>query len=85
MCLVSEIVRDIWGPRWASQLLLPALLQKLVGEFFFFLGGNFGGNLSDPQNKGSKKSGEISEHFSSENSCLETNISCQLRSEDVPP
>ena len=53
---------------------LPALLQKLVGEFFFFPQGNLEnlvGNLegilrdfSDPQNKGSKISGKISEHFS---------------------
>ena len=50
---------------------LPALLQKLVGEFFFGFftgkfgkfsgkfGGNFRGFFSDPQNKGSKNSGKI--------------------------
>ena len=55
--------------------LLPALLQKLVGEFFKnFLQGNlenlvgnlegiFGGFFSEPQNKGSTISGRISEHF----------------------
>ena len=62
----------------AELLILPALLQKLVGEFFDFSQGNLEnlvGNLegicgifSDPQNKGSKISGKISEHFSYENS-----------------
>ena len=63
--------------RGAAELafVLPALLQKLGGEFFFdFSQGNLGnlvGNLagilwdfSNPQNKGSKISGKISEHFS---------------------
>ena len=58
------------------------LLQKLVGEFFFYLlgrefDGNFGGTFADffgPQNKGSKISGKNSEHFSRENSCLEKNL-----------
>ena len=54
-------------------LFHPALLQKLVGDFSFFLGGggNLAGNFrdfSDQQNKGSKISGKIAEHFSSENS-----------------
>ena len=53
--------------------ILPALLQKLVGELFFlnFWEGNLAGSLagilrdfSDPQNKGSKFSGKILEHFS---------------------
>ena len=49
----------------ASLDVLRALLQKLVGGFFvLYLGGNFGGNFSDPLNKGSKNSGTISEHFS---------------------
>ena len=47
--------------------ILLALLQKLVGEFFFDFGeGNlaeFCGICSDPRNKGSKISGKISEHF----------------------
>ena len=57
------------------QNLLPAPLQKLVGDFFGFFAGKFGkfsgkfggtfaGIFSDPQNKGSKISGKISEHFS---------------------
>ena len=58
---------------------LPALLQKLVGEFVWILGREilqeiwreFCGIFSDPQNKGSKSSGKTSEHFSRENSCLE--------------
>ena len=52
--------------------LLPVLLQKLVGDFFFdFLEGNLVGILagilrdsSDPKNKGSNISGKISEHSS---------------------
>ena len=50
--------------------------------------GNLAGILRDfldPQNKGSNISGEISEHLLRKNSCLEKNISCQLRSADVPP
>ena len=54
---------------------LPALLQKLVGEFFLIfhreiwkflweIWREFSGDFSDPQNKGSKISGKISEHFS---------------------
>ena len=45
--------------------ILPALLQKLVGELFFFdvWGGKFGGNFSE-RFLGSKTSGNISEHFS---------------------
>ena len=59
---------------WASnvvQSILPACLQKLVGELFYFGEGNLVGSLvgilwdfSDPQNQGSKISGKISEHFS---------------------
>ena len=56
-------------------LVLPALLQKLVGDFFLIFRGEiweiwweiwreFSGIFSDPQNKGSKISGKISEHFS---------------------
>ena len=45
--------------------LFPALLQKLVGELFFdFWEGNLAGNLAGPQNKDSKDSENISEHFS---------------------
>ena len=61
------------------RIILSALLQKLVGEFFSILGREiwreiwweFCGIFSDPQNKGSKIWGKISEHFSWENSCLE--------------
>ena len=57
--------------------------------FFWFLGrrfwGKVGGNFSDPQKKGSKISGKISEHFAWENWCLEKNLSCKLRSASVPP
>ena len=52
-----------------------------MGKF----GGNFPGIFSDPQNKGSKISGKISEHFSYENSWLEQNLSCKIQSADVPP
>ena len=51
--------------------ILPALLQKLVGDFKIIrreFGGKFGGNsagfFSDPQSRVSKISGTISEHFS---------------------
>ena len=56
--------------------------------FLIFFVGNLAGILwafSDPQNKGSKILGRISEHFSRENSCLKTFFSCQLRSADMPP
>ena len=50
--------------------VFPAPLQKLVGDSFNFGEDNFVGNLagilrdfSDPQNKGPKISGKISEHF----------------------
>ena len=63
-------------PQFRVQRILSALLQKLVGEFFFLFfagkfgkfsgkfGWNFAGIFSDPQNKGSKISGKFSEHFS---------------------
>ena len=59
-------------PEIQTECFPPALVQKLVGEFFFnFSQGNLVGNLagilrdfSDPQNKGSKISGKFSEHFS---------------------
>ena len=58
-----------------GDFVLPALLQKLVGEFFLIfrreiwkikweIWRKFSGIFSDPQNKGSKISGKISEHFS---------------------
>ena len=62
---------------FAENFLLPALLQKLIGEFFLMfrreiwkikweIWREFSGifKISDPQNKGSKISGKISEHFS---------------------
>ena len=71
-----------------ATLFLPALLQKL----FWFWGGKvcrkFGGNLAGffgPTKGRRKHFGTISEYFSWENSCLEKNISRQLRSADVPP
>ena len=45
----------------------------------------FCGIFSDPQNKGLKARGKTSEHSSWEISCLKNNLSCQLRSADVPP
>ena len=52
-----------------AQSVLPALLQKLVGEFFI-LGGNFAGNVGGnlagifyQQNKGSKNRGKIRSIF----------------------
>ena len=51
-----------------TNIVLPALLQKLVGEFVLNLGWetwpDFCGIFLNPQNKGSKTSGQISEHFS---------------------
>ena len=62
----------------AAKGFLPALLQKLVGEFFLRRGlwqSHFAGNLagfsaifSDPQNKGSNILVKNSEHFWCENS-----------------
>ena len=89
--LAAIDLRTIW-----CYYVLPALLQKLVGDFFDYWEGNLAGNFAGifagfffwgggPQNKGSKNSGEISEHFSWENSCLEKIISRQLRAADVPP
>ena len=68
--------------QWHLLNVLPALLQKLVGDFLILGGGgNFARNLagilrdfSHTQNKGSKCSGKISEHFWRENSCLEQKI-----------
>ena len=50
-------------------IILPALPQKLVGDFFnlFFrreIWREICGIFSDPQSKGSEFSGEIPEHFS---------------------
>ena len=55
-------------------IVLPALLQKLVGEFSFdssqgYFEGNVagtlrGGGFSGPQNEASNVSGKILEHFS---------------------
>ena len=56
-------------------LILPALLQKLVGDFFLIfrreiwkiqweIWREFSGIFSDPRNEGSKFSGKISEHLS---------------------
>ena len=64
----------LFGLIFRSWLVLPALLQKLVGEFFWFFagkfgkfngkfGGNFPGIFSDPQNKGSKFSGKFRSIF----------------------
>ena len=72
---------------------LPAPLQKLVGDFFLILGREvlreiwweFCGIFSDTQNKGWEISGKISEHFSWENSSLKNNLSCKLRSAELPP
>ena len=77
----AEVRKWNFSPLFSLPKVLPALLQKLVGEFFWFFagkfgkfsgkfGGNFLGIFSDPQNKGSKFSGKISEHFSCENSWL---------------
>ena len=55
-------------PHLILQTLLPALLQKLVGEFLKMFGReiwrDFLRIFSDPQKKGSKDPGIISEHFS---------------------
>ena len=56
----------------------------LVWNFCRTFVGNFAG-FWDPLNKGSKTSGKISEHFSWQNSCLEKDILCQLRSADLLP
>ena len=94
----QAILRKSKTPRKSPEKwIFPALLQKLVGDFFFdFSQGNlenlvgnlegiFRGFFSDPQNKGSNISGKISEHFSYENSWLEKNLSCKIHSADVPP
>ena len=57
---------------FAALSVLPALLQKLVGEFFLIfrreiwweIWREFSGIFSDPQNEGLKFSGKTSEHFS---------------------
>ena len=63
----------VFSPLPTQHNLLAWLpLQKLVGEFFSVFGREilreirreFSGIFSDPQNKGSKFSGKISEHFS---------------------
>ena len=76
-----------------SKNVLPALLPKLVGNFLGIFrreicrkfGGNCAGLFSDPQNEGSKISGEILEHFWRENFAAQENISCKIRSADVGP
>ena len=54
-------------------------------EFCRKFGGNFGGFFSDPKNKGSKISGKFRSTFREKIRALNMNISCQLRSADVPP
>ena len=64
----------VWLPdqQFGRGIVLSALLQNLVGEFFFILGREilreiwreFCGIFSDPQNEGSEMSGKISKHFS---------------------
>ena len=71
---------------------LPALLQKLVSDFFFdFWEGNFVGTLAGilrdffgPTKDRLNNFGENFVAFFVRNSCLEKEISCQLRSADVP-
>ena len=70
--------------------VLPAPLQKLVGEFFCFLGeGNFVGNLGGifrdffrPTKQRLKNFGE---KFGAFFVAQTKNVSCKLRSADVPP
>ena len=76
-------------------IFLPALLQKLVGEFFDFGEGDFGeGNLvgilrdflGHDQIKLQKHfRGNFQSIFREKMFGIEKNISCQLRSADVPP
>ena len=73
--------------------VLPALMQKLVGEFIL----NFGREIwlgiwrefhrifSDPPNKGSNKFGENFGAIFMRNFVAQKNLSCQFRSADVPP
>ena len=77
------------APFTGLQKVLPALLQKLVGDFFvFFLGG--GGeimrrNFSEPHDKDSKKNRENLGAISVGNFVAQKNLSRKLRSADVQP